>query len=88
MKLLKKKNSEYSSKERKETAIMAFVLFGFIGLILCFNSNWFQFFNAEIKCIPYFFGVTIGLLTAVFTFKFPKYFRILIFILPLFIFGS
>ena len=88
MKLLKKKNSEYSIKERKETAIMAFVLFGFIGLIFFLNNDRFQIFNAEIKCIPYLFGVIIGFFTAVFTFKFPKYFRILIFIFPLLIFGS
>lgn len=88
MKLLKKKNCEYSAAERKSTAIVTSLLFMMLGFVVCSNSTWFESNDLLSNFAPYLIGVLLGMCMGYVGYRFPKAIHIILFSLPLAFLGS
>lgn len=88
LRVIKKKNIEYSLKERRSTAVITFVIGILIGYVTCQNSAWFVADSFLEQYIPYLSGLILGLVTSFLAYKFPKVIHITLFMLPLMLIGN
>ena len=88
MKLLKKKNGDYSAAERKSTALMTSLLFMMLGFVVCSNSTWFDSNDWLSNFAPYLIGILLGMCMGYVGYRFPKAIHIILFSLPLAFLGS
>lgn len=87
IKVFRKKNHEYTTIERWYTAIVAFFLFGILTIL--FSLDLFsEFSDNKGRYLSYLFGSLMALCAAIYTFKFPKFMQLLIFIVPFLVLGN
>jgi hypothetical protein len=61
LKVIKKKNIEYSLNQRRATALFTFVIAAIIGYATCHNSAWFVADSFLEQYAPYLSGLILGL---------------------------
>ena len=83
-KSLKKKNREYSLKERRVTSFLTFLVFSTFGYLISANIEMFDLS----KMYPYFIGLIIGLTMGFVGFRYPRFIHYIIFGIPLMFLGS
>lgn len=83
-KVLKKKNNEYSLREKWVTSVVTFLLFLLIGYLGIYYSEIFQ----TLGLVTYLSGVLIGAVLGLIGFRYPKVIHMSVFALPLLLIGS
>ncbi len=88
-KVFRKKNHEYTTGERWYTAVIAFLLFGIITIMFSLDSTLFsELSDKKGEYLSYILGSLIALSAAIYSFKFPKFVQLFIFIMPFLILGN
>ncbi|MFS1525427.1 hypothetical protein ACL7TT_15160 [Microbulbifer sp. 2304DJ12-6] len=83
-KVLKKKNNEYSLREKWVTSVVTFFLFLLIGYLGIYYLEIFQ----TLGLVTYLGGILVSAVLGLIGFRYPKVIHMSVFALPLLLIGS